>query len=326
LLFTAPYALSSGASISNSVIFMGINQQPNPQNPQGHGGAIDSLKVLGVETIDVQDLGRLLQASLSIGKPTYHLNNRPTCLSGQLAPQWFNPQEGGDFCRNASVIKATSTFPAQREMNVITAVQSWQGEDLWDENDLNSHFLPDFFTIEGHHKLGPLPYANYEEAIRLQYIIRLESGAPTPSIVFLNDINDANGNPTPTSWIPAIYFKDNVLTRAFGLSMNGSNWTEINVPIGNFGYLPKLVKYRSVAWMRSDLSWGVALYGRNTLNQTHNFALEKKPVAGTNLVNLIYQNLGTLQRGQEKHVRSHMAVGNLNTLKLVINQIYNSGN
>ncbi len=311
------HALS--VSTSNSVISLGINQQGS------NGGAIDSLKVLGVETVDVQDLGRLIQASVFIDKPLLDLNNRTMC-NGQLAPEWFNPTEGGDICGVRSIVQATST-PNPGEINVITKVQSWHGEHLWDENNPSSWFLPDHFIIEGHHKLGPLPYTNAQEAIRLLYIIKLGAGAPTPSVTFRN-IKDSSGQVSPASFVPAIYFKDNVLTRAFGLSMNGNTWTEITVPqaANDAMYLPKLVKYRAVAWMKPDLGWGVGLYGRSTLGQSKNFALQRFPTGNTNMVNLLNQGLGQLFRGQEKHVWAHMAVGDLATIRSVINEIYNSGN
>lgn len=316
LLFPT-YALS--VSTSNSVVSLGINQQGS------NGGAIDSLKVLGVETVDVQDLGRLIQASVFIDKPELDLNNRTMC-NGLLAPEWFNPTEGGDICGVRSIVQATST-PNPGEINVITKVQSWHGEHLWDVNDPNSSFLPDHFIIEGHHKLGPLPYTNAPGAIRLLYILKLGVGAPTPSVTF-RDIKNSNNQVSPASFVPAIYFKDNVLTRAFGLSMNGNTWTEITVPqaANDAMYLPKLVKYRTVAWMRQDLGWGVGLYGRSTLGQSKNFALQRFPTGNTNMINLLNQGLGQLFRGQSKNVTAHMAVGNLTTIKNTINQIYNSGN
>ncbi|RDH45171.1 hypothetical protein [Zooshikella ganghwensis] len=216
---------------------------------------------------------------------------------------------------------------AKNEINVISSARSFAGELLWNEVDASSTFLPEHFTIEGHHKLGPLPYAKFPEVARLFYIFRLGKGAPTPNVKFLNEVTDSsNVNMTPTSFIPAVYFKDDVLTEAYGLSFDGSKWEKLNPNVGNANYFPTLYRFRAVAWMTPDLGWGVSIYSRETLTQEYNFALEKKPTEKTNMINVINQNLGVINRGEQVTAMAHMVVGDLETMKNIINIIYDSGN
>ncbi|RDH45172.1 hypothetical protein [Zooshikella ganghwensis] len=81
---SASNASLDGGTISNSVISIGIDKQ--------YGGSISSFKVLGVEVVDTADLGREIQASVFLEKPTLNWSNRPDCEGKNDAPWWFNPK------------------------------------------------------------------------------------------------------------------------------------------------------------------------------------------------------------------------------------------
>ncbi len=316
-IFIGGQPAKAGGSVTNGVVgitISGIN-----------GGSIDSLKILGTEVIDAADLGREIQASVFFLKPEFHLNNHPGCLSSEPAPPWFNPQDGGDMCGKSSVVTGFSTTP-DGYINVISQSRDYHGVTLWDEYNSGSKFLPEKFIIEGHHKLGPLPYSNHKEIVRLFYIFRLESSAPTDKLIFAtNQVTDSNGHSTPTSFVPAIYFKNTVLTRLFGLSLDGSTWHEVTPNTSNGQYTPSIYHYRSMAWMTNDLGWGVGVYGRSTLAQSANYSALHYPALGVNSLNLINQSMGTLTRGQEVGVLIHLVVGNLETIKGITNEIYKAG-
>ena len=309
------YALQA----SNGVVDMGISLT--------RGGSIDSLKVLGQEVIDAGDLGREIQASVFIVGVGQSKCYFPDGIHWIASTPGFNPQEAGDQYGNRSPIVAYSTAP-DGYLNVRVQARNWGGWELWDSSIPTSQFLPGYFTIEGNHKIGPLPYSNHKEAIRLRYNFKLESGAPTSSITFAtNQIKDYNCNSTPTSFVPAIYFKGNILTRLFGLSLTGSSWIEVtnNTNISAGPYTPTLYHYRAMAWMKSDLTWGVAAYSRPTLNQAVNFAAIRFPSLNLSLLNVVNQNLGTLGLNQSKAVLTHLAVGNLDLIKQIVNEIYAAG-
>ena len=317
-------------TVSNGVITLGVT-------PSIHGGGIDSLKVVGTETIDNADLGRQLQASLFF--PTTNQTN--TCYPSTPLPPWLNPQEVGDICGRVSPVWGGGPGPnGSGEINVGTYPLDYDG----------SGATPIGLSITGNHKIGPLPYSNVTQVARLLYTIKSEAS----SITALHQVgvnSPSNGNATPVPFIPAIYFKGNTLTRLYGLSIDGSTWTEVtnNTNIGGSnGYDPSLYRYRAMAWMRPDLGWGVGIYGRWTLNQKctrswkmalaeqqgqcPNFAAQRFPntfssagSGGVNNISLVDQTLGTIPAGGSVSFMPHVAVGDLNTIKGLINGIYNSG-
>ncbi len=137
---------------------------------------------------------------------------------------------------------------------------------------------------------------------------------------------------TPVPFVPAIYFKGDVLTKLYGLSIDGSTWTDLSASVvSSFDgtYAPSLYRYRAMAWMRPDLGWGVALYGRWALHQScgyntfsmaqqdqsgqcPNFAAIRFPnatlgvVGGANNLSLIDQTLTTLPAGGDIGLMAHL--------------------
>ncbi|HEX5749162.1 MAG TPA: hypothetical protein VFZ09_23165 [Archangium sp.] len=175
--------------------------------------------------------------------------------------------------------------------------------------------------MEGHHKVGPLPYAPVNEVVKLGYLFINGSGASQP---FMTSVYDSAGQPTPVPFVPAIYFKASVLNRLFGLRFDGV-WEEVAVNSSNGAYTPSKYRYFAMAWMRQDLGWGVGLYSRATLGQATNFVAQRFSAQGTNNLSVVDQTLGTLGPYASVGREPHLAVGNLGTIKSIFDQVYNSG-
>ena len=320
----------SGQRVSNSVVSLGISG--------ARGGSIDSFKVLGVETIDTNDLGREIQTSLVFNSAQY----TPTCPDGQprAATSVINPQEAGDICGRPSNVYGLNLGPTgSGEINSGSNPRDWQGRG----------YVPPGLRIEGNHKIGPLPYVNANEAVRLLYTIFSDQ----QSVTFDHTTPLANGHVTPVPFLPAMYFKGNVLTRLYGLSLDGTTWTEVTPTVfsstTNGQYNPSLYRFRAMAWMNPQANWGVALYGRwtltqgcnnvifpmtlaNQVNQCPNFAAIRYPsgtpgvIGGVNNLSLVDQTLGTIPAHGSVSRMPHLVVGDQATMQRIINQIYSSGN
>lgn len=312
-----------GLQVSNSVITLGISGT--------RGSSIDSFKIGGVETIDINDLGREVQASVFVSY------NAPagSCPDGRTfgTATYVNPTEAGDTCGLTSNVYAIGT--AGSNISVGAYVRDWNGRG----------FIPGF-AIEGHHQVGPLSYMAQPEVARLTYYIISDQVTST----MVRYVGIAGGIWTPVNFMPAIYFKGNVLTRLYGLSINGSTWTEVTSSVftaPTTEYQPSLYRYRAMAWMSPSLGSGVALYGRWTTTQScpvsypmtrsdqagqcPNFAAEKFPnatpgvVGGTNNISLIDQTLTTIPARTYAAREAHLVVGNLATIKAIVNGLYNAG-
>lgn len=314
-----------GGVVSNSVVQLGISAT--------RGSAIDSFKVLGTETIDVNDLGRELQASLffpwSQGAGSHYTCGNVDVLVGNLS----NNQEAGDACTLTSNIYALGTSQSTGQINVGAYPRDWVGRGV----------VPPGLRIEGHHQIGPLSYMNDPDVVLLQWYIFADQQSITPTHVS----QDANLNNTPIPFLPAIYFRGDVLTRLFGLSIDGATWTELTGVASGGPYTPSLYRYRAMAWMRPDLGWGVGLYARSSLNQTcattytmalpsqqgqcPNFAAEKFPNGtpgvngGTNNLSIVDQALPTIPGSGYVIAKAHLAVGSLSTIQNVVNGVYSAG-
>jgi len=327
LSFTAP-ALAAPQTVSNSVVSLGVSGS--------RGGSIDSFKILGTEIVDTADLGREIQASLFFNSQQPGLQqNNTTCNASP--PPWLNPQDAGNECGVASPWYALGK--TGNRLDVGTLPKEWHGRGNGPNNLING------LRIEGHHTVGPLPYANFNEVTQLRYQVFWNAEyAGQPALQFQRSVFDGNSQPTPTSFLPAAYFKSSQFVRPVGLPMDGGDWVDLqpsaNVSTGS--YTPSLYRFRAVAWMRQDLSLGVALYARSTLNQTcaqtftmelpqqqgqcPNFAVVGFPALGAVNVSVVDQSLTSIPLNGSVERVAHMFVGNLPTMRSQINAVYNSGN
>ncbi len=327
--FAIPMALAiltagaaSAETVSNSVVSLTVDQQ--------HGGSISSFKVLGVETINSDDLGRDIQASLFF--EAADLPAQPTSCRTAVPP-WLNPQEGGDECGLASTIYAIGTTGNRLDVGVYP--RDWHGRGL----------TPGL-RIEGHHTVGPLPYLAEPETTELRYQVYWDQAYPgQKNLKFMHSTFDSRPRATPVPFIPAAYFKANLLPRLFGLSMDGTTWTELTSSVASSSgdYTPSLYRFRAMAWMQQGMGWGVAFYGRSTLDQScgtnsfemalpeqagqcPNFAAQRFPGQNTNNLSLVHQGLWDQPPGTGVQVTAHMVVGNLPTIQDQVNRVYQSGN
>lgn len=334
LLFaTSIINISYANQINNSTVSITVPAPP------GYGGGITSVKVLGNEVVDTADRGRNIQASIFL--PTSLLGNVvPVHGANQLPlkcqapnPPWLNPQESGDECGNDAYVYHLSTNG--NTLNVGTQVMDWHHRGI----------VPGL-VINAQHKVGPHSYINAQEVSELNYNIILGSDYPMNNgplpLPLIDSVFDFNSNPTPVPFLPAAYFKANLLTKIYGLSIDGLNWTDVTsvVNTSNGEYTPSLFRYRSMAWMKDDLSWGVAFYSRQSLNQVcavifpmelasqtgqcPNFAAGK--FGTTNNLSVVRQGLPQLNVDTTISHRTHMVVGNLSTIQHFVNEIFNSGN
>jgi len=310
LFFIATKAQFTPQTITNGVVTLGISGT--------RGGSIDTLQVLGQDVIDVNDLGREIQASIFI----------------PVGPHVYNAQDSGNMCGLASKVYGLNSNQSANQINVGDYPEDWGCQGT----------IPGL-RIEGNHMIGPLPYCAVPQAIRLYY----HMFADQAEVPLIHVTADSFGHATPIPFLPAIYFKRNMLNRLFGLSSDGEEWLEVtNVTHvnDNGAYMPSLFYFRSMAWMTSDIGWGVGLYGRWTLNQTRpqsfnmtlpnqsnlcpNFAAEDFPDSspnndGTTNLSLLDMTISAIPAGGSLGVEAHMAVGDLGTIQDVINAIYNAG-
>lgn len=320
----AAMAAGSGQAqtVSNSVVSLSVDQS--------HGGAITSFKVLGTETINGADLGRDIQSSFffdSAGLPPQAAG----CVTA--VPPWLNPQEAGDECGIPSQIYAIGTTGNRLDVGVYP--RDWHGRGI----------TPGL-RIEGHHTVGPLPYISDPETTQLKYQVYWDQAyAGQPDLKFQHSTFDARPRATPVPFVPAAYFKADLLPRLYGLSLDGTTWIELTSSVSASGgdYEPSLYRFRAMAWMQAELGWGVALYGRSTLEQScganafemalaaqsgqcPNFAAQRFPSQGTNNLSVVVQGLRDQPPGTGVEIISHMVVGNLTTIQDQVNRIYQSGN
>lgn len=326
LIGLAATALAAGSSqaqtVSNSVVSLSADQS--------HGGAITSFKVLGTETINGADLGRDIQSSFffdSAGLPP----QAASCVTA--VPPWLNPQEAGDECGVPSQIYAVGTTGNRLDVGVYP--RDWHGRGI----------TPGL-RIEGHHTVGPLPYISDPETTQLKYQVYWDQAYEgQPDLKFQHSTFDARPRATPVPFVPAAYFKADLLPRLYGLSLDGTTWIELTSSVSASGgdYEPSLYRFRAMAWMQAELGWGVALYGRSTLEQScgantfemalpaqsgqcPNFAAQRFPSQGTNNLSVVVQGLRDQPPGTGVEIISHMVVGNLSTIQDQVNRVYQSGN
>ena len=287
--------------VSNPVLSIRINE--------AWGGAIDSVKVLGYEVVDVNDTGRQIQASL------YFNTAQLGTFCGKSAPQWYNSVQAGDLCNNRSSIYAIGSD--SKNLHVGTYPLDWHGRGQ----------KPAGLLVEGHHEIGPLSYLNRNEVARLSYRFINNTGATLNFQPNSPPVADGNG-PTPVPYIPHAYFKNSELTRLFGLTDSGI-WVEetsgVYAAVVEGDYRPTRYKYKAMAWMRENMGWGVALYSRNTLNQPTNFVAAKFPTGGTNALVVTDQSITTLANNAYIDKSMHMVVGSLATIKEIVDLLYAGG-
>lgn len=321
-LLSLSASVARSETVSNSVVSLTIDQN--------HGGSISSFKVLGTETINSDDLGRDIQASIFFNAAD--LPPQPSsCVSA--VPPWLNPQEGGDECGASSTIYAIGTTANRLDVGVYP--KEWHGRGQTTG-----------LRMEGHHTVGPLPYLGEPETTELRYQIYWDRAYEDQGdLKFLHSTFDARPRPTPVPFVPAAYFKADVLPRLFGLSIDGNVWIELTQSVSwtNGDYAPSLYRFRAMAWMLEELGWGVAFYGRSTLDQScaghafemalaeqagqcPNFAAQRFPGPGTNNLSLVHQNLAAQPPGTGVQITAHLIVGNLLTIQDQVNRLHASGN
>jgi hypothetical protein len=315
--------LSSGTraeEVANSVLSIGISG--------AHGGAIDSLRVLGVETVNTADLGRHIQAvhffpfaDLPAGTPSC---NGPK-------PPWAAPQDAGDQCGGTSQVYALGSSDRKR-LNAGMRPREWATGETFPG-----------LRHETHVTLGPLAYSDALEIAELKYQIFWDATFAGQKPLPVKHAVGAGNGATPVPFIPAAYFDSKTLTRLYGLSIDGANWQEVAPTVSRDGnYAPSNYRFRAMAWMRPDLSWGVGFYSRRTLDQgchgvtfpmalpmqagqCPNFATQAFPNHGTNNLSVVDQTSGTLAPGQGIELVSHLLVGNLGTIQQNVNRVFTSG-
>lgn len=182
--------------------------------------------------------------------------------------------------------------------------------------------VPRGLKIEATHEIGPLSYLQWNEVAQLNYRL-INQSANTITFITGTGVDCTGTKPEIVPFLPHVYFEASQLTRLYGLDMN-DNWIEV-FPVNQEQYCPSRYHYRAMAWMRSDLGWGVALYSKNTIGQTTNFVAQKFPQSGVNNFSVIDQGIGSLAPGASIDRQLHMLVGNLEFLKGMIRGLYLSG-
>ena len=315
--------LSSGAGadeVANDVLAIGISG--------AHGGAIDSLRVLGQETVNTTDLGRHIQAAHFF--PFADLPaGTPSCKGPK--PPWAAPQDAGDQCGGTSQVYALENTDGKR-LHVGVLPREWATGETYPG-----------LRYETRVTLGPLPYDGAAEVAELKYRIHWDATvAGQKPLPMMHSVGAGNGA-TPVPFIPAAYFDSETLTRLYGLAIDGASWQEVAPNVSrDASYAPSNYRFRAMAWMRPDLTWGVGFYSRGTLDQgchgvsfpmalpaqagqCPNFATQSFPDHGTNNVSVVDQTGGTLAPGQAIELTSHVLVGNLGTIQENANRIHASG-
>ncbi|WP_430912320.1 hypothetical protein [Methylobacterium sp. sgz302541] len=322
LTLVAALSAPAGAEeIDNGILAIGVSGR--------HGGAIDSLRVLGQETVDTADLGRHIQAVHFF--PFAELPaGAPRCDGPK--PPWAAPQDAGDQCAGTSEIVALESS-GRRHLGVNVRPREWATGETFPG-----------LRYETRIALGPLPYLDAREVAELRYRVRWDaSAAGRPPPQAMHAVGAGNGA-TPVPFIPAAYFGSRTLTRLYGLSLDGAAWQEVAPTVSPDGnYAPSNYRFRAMAWMRPDLGWGVGFYSRRTLDQhchgvafpmalpaqagqCPNFAAQAFPNHGTNNVSVVDQTSGAPDRTREvEELISHVFVGNLATIQANVNTVHGSG-
>ena len=328
MIFGSVMAQTVSQTVDNGVISMSIN-------PNVNGGAISSLKFGGVETVDSFDRGRLIQTSVFFDAGSETGTYVP-CANATI-PQWVNPQEGGDICGNPSSTWGGGPGPVgSGEINVATSPLDWSALGV----------RPAGFQIIGNHKIGPLPYMNLKYVARLLYTYK----STTQTIKPLHYLHWNTPNLVPYS--PAMVFRASVLKRLYGLSMDGKTWTDVTNSVSTQGENGSYYRFKAMAWTTTDATnetqgWGVAVYGGWTLSQPcagpvtmalssqagqcPNYSASSRllPTAsdgyGISALNLLDQTLPTIPVGGSATLMPHIVVGNLDTIRSIVNGLSSQG-
>ena len=288
-------------TISNPVISLSVDT--------ARGNSIASLRVLGFETVDTTDLGRGIQASLYF----------PTAPAGEslcegVNKHWLNLQSAGN---DENVASRLSLPPNKTDRTITVAAypqMSPSGGELWgDEPDHH-------FCISTTYALGPLAGLPFPELVQLDYRFRA-----TRRLEFSHLVCDQRHSPAIVPFIPLAFFKTDVLTRLFGLDTQTAHWREFQ-PRADTVYHPVQYRQRAMAWMRTDLSWGVALYGPWTLSDTglDNFTAQSFPNYRVNQLCLVDQSLGAIGASHDDQYdantqrTAYLIVGNTATISHII--------
>lgn len=319
LVLGAPSSRLGAEEVANDVLAIGVSGT--------HGGAIDSLRVLGRETVNTADLGRHIQAVHFF--PFAALPDGAASCNGPKPP-WAAPQEAGDQCGGASEVYDLR-HEAPNRLRVGVRPREWATGRLFPG-----------LRYETRITVGPLPYAGAKEIAELSYRVRWDGAAGGTPPQMLHAVGAANGA-TPVPFVPAAYFDSATLTRLYGLSIDGRDWQEVAPTVSRDGnYAPSNYRFRAMAWMRPDLGWGVAFYSRATLDQSchgasfpmalpaqagqcPNFAAQAFPVHGTNNVSVVDQTGGRPAAEGGVTLTSHAVVGNLATIQQIVNAVHEAG-
>ncbi len=320
ILLVSPCGPAGAEEVDNGILSIGVSGS--------RGGAIDSLRVLGQETVNTADLGRLIQAVHFF--PFAELPPQPALCNGPKPP-WAAAQEAGDQCAGPSEV-VDLRLADRRRLTVDVRPKDWAtGETIQG------------LRFETQITLGPLPYLPKQEIAELRYRVTwdgLPAGKKPPKT--LHAVGAENGA-TPVPFIPAAYFNSGTLPRLYGLSLDGAKWQEVTPVVSKDGaYAPANYRFRVMAWMRPDLGWGVGFYSRRTLDQgchgvtfpmalpgqagqCPNFATQSFPNHGTNNVSVVDQTGTTAEAGRSLELVSYILVGNLGTIQENVNAVFDAG-
>ncbi len=291
-------------NVTNPIISLSINA--------ARGNSIASLRVLGVETVDTNDLGRGIQASV------YFPTGSPgESLCAGVDKHWMNLQSAGN---DENVAARICLQPSKDERTVTIAAypqMSPSGGELW-ENEPGQHFC-----IHTTYALGPLPAVPFPEVVQLVYRFRASQ-----KLQFSHLVCDQRDSPTIVPLIPLAFFKADILSRLFGLDERTGQWQEYQ-PRADTVYHPLQYRQRAMAWMRPDLGWGVALHGPWTLSDSasDNFTAQSFPDYRVNQLCLVDQSLNTISPSQDEQYdastqrTAYLIVGNIKTISQIIDCI-----
>lgn len=254
-------------TIANDVLSLSVHSS--------RGCTVASFKVLGIETLDTHDLGRGIHAALY-----FPAGPAGASVCDGVVDSWICLQSAGNDEGTAARL---FRGPERRDRTLTVGAypqMSPAGGELWQGTD-------DYFRILAEYTVGPTELAPFNEVAALTYRF-----CSSRTLEFMHTVCDEENCTTPVPYIPTVFFKSAVLNRLFGLHPVSGQWRE-HIPRTGARYHPSTYREKAMAWMRDDLSWGVALYGAWTLceSESVNFVAQGFPDYRVNSLSLVDQSL-----------------------------------
>ncbi len=322
----------TSAVVSNGKISVGVGSIRTPQPSRlgefDFGGAIDSFKIDGVEMLNQSDAGRVWQHSLFFANHglAYSYDQNACEVSGEHNSQ-VNPQEAGD---DLSRPKAIVYYKDQRTAHIVTRqVPSWASTALY----------PEGLELQSIIRVGPLPYAPYQEIVELEYatVNRNQSSplCPARSAILIKNATTEKRIKAP--FVPAIYFDYNRFSELWGLNEAGQ-WSG-PLPVYTAAMVefdPSQYRYRAMAWCQSGGTRCVGIYSKSAWDNSRNaggyagfnFAAENYPnvMPGTQTRSLkVLDYTPVLLPGQEHRRKVFAMTGDLAKLKEMVSTLVAQG-